>query len=176
MACLVRNMLYCSQGNSRVIVECPLFLYDKTETAYSQNKCILGYNEYRKFCGLQRARTFDDFKAEIRDERVLRMLQKIYRHPDDVDLFAGGISESSMAEGVIGPTFGCIIADTFSHARRGDRFWFERDHVGGFTPSEFIHITRTELKEIIIALIILLNFTLIRDRNLHESCYTCVMG
>ena len=59
-----------------------------------------------------------------------------FRHPDDIDLFAGGISESSVDGGVVGPTFACIIGDTFNHVRRGDRFWYERDHKAGFTPGQ----------------------------------------
>lgn len=46
-----------------------------------------------------------------------------YRHPNDVDLWSGGVSERPLAGSMLGPTFACIIATQFSYARRGDRFW-----------------------------------------------------
>ena len=53
---------------------------------------------------------------------------------DDIDLFAGGISEKSLPDGQVGPTFACIIGRTFQALRQGDRFWYENDNDAGFTP------------------------------------------
>jgi len=39
------------------------------------------YNEYRKFCGLTYAHTFDDFSREIKNATVRRKLQELYGHP-----------------------------------------------------------------------------------------------
>jgi hypothetical protein len=64
-----------------------------------------------------------------------------HRHPDDIDLWSGGISEYKLPGALIGPTFACIIARQFSNIRRGDRFWFENP---GF-PSSF---TLDQLREI----------------------------
>lgn len=47
-----------------------------------------------------------------------------YRHPHDVDLWSGGVSERPLPGSMLGPTFACIIATQFSYSRRGDRFWF----------------------------------------------------
>ena len=58
-------------------------------------------------------------------------------HVKDIDLFVGGISERSMEGGIVGPTFGCLIARQFRLLRNGDRFWFEGSE-GGFTAG--IHI------------------------------------
>lgn len=44
-------------------------------------------------------------------------------HPNDVDLWSGGVSERPLPGGMLGPTFACIIATQFSYSRRGDRFW-----------------------------------------------------
>ena len=49
-------------------------------------------------------------------------------------MFAGGISEASVPGGVVGPTFGCILADEFRVLKDGDRFWHENNNHVGFTP------------------------------------------
>ena len=45
------------------------------------------------------------------------------RHVDDIDLFAGAMSEAHIPGGMIGPTFACIIGKQFHNSRAGDRFW-----------------------------------------------------
>lgn len=49
----------------------------------------------------------------------------VFRHPADVDLWSGGVSERPLPGSMLGPTFACLIATQFSHSRRGDRFWYE---------------------------------------------------
>jgi hypothetical protein len=48
-----------------------------------------------------------------------------FRHVDDIDLYIGGISERSVSDGIVGPTFACIISHQFYDLRRGDRFFYE---------------------------------------------------
>lgn len=83
---------------------------------------IPGYNEYRAWCNLTRARDFDDLKREISFPLVER-LRRLYAHVDDIDLFPGGLAETPLMGGVIGPTFACIIGHQFRLLRRCDRFW-----------------------------------------------------
>ena len=47
------------------------------------------------------------------------------RHPDDVDFYVGGLSETPASGAVIGPTFACVIANQFKDLKRGDRFYYE---------------------------------------------------
>ena len=64
------------------------------------------------------------------------------RHVDDMDLFPGGVSEQSVPGAVVGPTFGCIIADQIQHLRRGDRFWYENSNKVGFTPGTKLRLPK----------------------------------
>lgn len=63
----------------------------------------------------------------------------LFRHPADVDLWSGGVSERPLPGSMLGPTFACIIATQFSYSRRGDRFWYELPN----QPSSFTLGKRT---------------------------------
>jgi hypothetical protein len=54
------------------------------------------------------------------DGVLLLRLQKIYKHPDDVDLFPGLLSETRLPGAVTGPTLSCLIGLQFSHIRQAD--------------------------------------------------------
>ncbi|BET01861.1 Animal haem peroxidase [Nesidiocoris tenuis] len=98
------------------------------------------YNDYREICGLKRARTFKDLEDTTKPE-LIQALAQVYAHVDDVDLFPGGMTESALPGGVVGPTFGCIISMQFSKIRKCDRFWYENDR-------EFTRFTLHQLAEI----------------------------
>ena len=38
-------------------------------------------------------------------------LRGVYDSVDDIDLYVGGVGETSVRGGVVGPTFACLIAD-----------------------------------------------------------------
>jgi len=64
--------------------------------------------------------------------------QQNYQHVEDIDLFSGGISELPLLDGIVGPTFACIIGIQFNHLKYGDRFYFEHEgQDGSFTSGEF---------------------------------------
>lgn len=44
---------------------------------------------------------------------------------DDIDLFTGGLAETSGHGAIVGPTLTCIIGKQFQNLKRGDRFFFE---------------------------------------------------
>ena len=48
--------------------------------------------------------SFDDLASEMSTEN-LGNLKAVYKNADDIDAFSGGLSETPVAGGVIGPTF-----------------------------------------------------------------------
>ena len=83
---------------------------------------IRPYNDYRALCNLKRATKWEDLSREIKPDLILR-LRQTYENVDDIDLFPGGLSETALHGGLVGPTFACIIAMQFRQLRKCDRFW-----------------------------------------------------
>ncbi len=81
------------------------------------------YNEYRKVCGLTPITSWAR-RPEQLNKAYWEKLQEVYDDPRDIDLYVGAIAEDTVPGGVIGPTFACIIAETFSRLKKGDRFFY----------------------------------------------------
>lgn len=104
------------------------------------------YPAWKKFCQ-------NRFKSDLPEELFtfsneltkIRFLQT-YGALDTVDLWVGGLAEEPIPGGVIGPTFACIFAITFSDLRNGDRFWYENDI---FTPEQLDQIKQTSLARVL---------------------------
>ncbi|XP_074027554.1 uncharacterized protein isoform X2 [Leptinotarsa decemlineata] len=110
---------------------------------------IPSYNNYRALCNLKRATSFEDLAREIPPEVITR-LKRLYATVDDIDLFPGAMSERPLQGGLIGPTFGCIIAIQFRQLRKCDRFWYENeDPVVRFTEAQLSEIRKTTLAKIL---------------------------
>lgn len=93
---------------------------------------VPSYNDFREFCGLPRARRWDDLAGAFTNNTLLRYSQT-YASVDDIDLWSGGISERPLAGSMVGPVFGCIMGEAFKNLKFGDRFWYEN----GEFPSSF---------------------------------------
>lgn len=84
--------------------------------------------------------------------QIAEKLMKVYRHPDDIDLWVGGLLEKSNHNGIVGRTFAQIIADQFSRLRRGDRYFYENPpHIN---PNAFNHNQLQEIRKITMARIL----------------------
>lgn len=105
-----------------------------------RDHALPGYNQYRKYCGLPTAKNFDDFLDYIPLE-MLKKLRKIYSSPHDVDLIIGGMLERPVEDGLLGPTFSCLISEQFARTRRTDRYFYD----SSFQPQPF---TAHQLAEI----------------------------
>jgi len=63
-------------------------------------------------------------------------LKSIYKDVDDIDLYVGGLLEiNQQNDGLLGPTFMCIIADNFLKVKYEDRYFYEAGH--GTNPYPF---------------------------------------
>ncbi|XP_014291722.1 peroxidase [Halyomorpha halys] len=110
---------------------------------------LASYNDYREFCGLPRAKHWEDFKDFINPENVQK-LSVLYQHPDDVDLVVGASVEAHIKDTLTGPTFLCIMTEQFYRTRVGDRFFYERgDHHGAFTPEQLREIRKSTVSRLL---------------------------
>lgn len=113
---------------------------------------VPGYNDWREWCGMSRARSFSDLEPLLMNSTA-HQYSKIYKHVDDIDLWSAGISERKMAGAAVGPTMACIIARQFMNMKRGDRFWYENPN----QPSSFTLAQLREIKKVTIAKILCTN-------------------
>ena len=75
---------------------------------------IPGYNAYRKACGLRALTSWRQRPTEV-DKEYWDKLKDVYESVHDIDLYVGGVGETSVRGGVVGPTFACLIADQVSN-------------------------------------------------------------
>lgn len=84
--------------------------------------------------------------------KVGEKLATVYQHPDDVDLWVGGLIEAARNGALVGPTFGDILADQFSKFRQGDRYFYEHspdNNPGAFTVEQLAEIKKTTIARLI---------------------------
>lgn len=90
------------------------------------------------------------FTANVVGPESAKRIGHAYRSVHDIDLFVGGIAERPVVGGLVGPTFACIIAQQFSNARRGDRFWYENGGFeSSFTPAQLHSLRRVSLAQVL---------------------------
>ena len=77
----------------------------------------------------------------------LRRVYGDYGYENGMDLWVGGLAETKLAGSSLGPTFACIIGQTFSNLRTGDRFYWEN-------PDMFTDAQRQTLRQMTIAKLI----------------------
>ncbi|XP_029047333.1 peroxidase-like isoform X2 [Osmia bicornis bicornis] len=107
-----------------------------------------GYNHYRKYCGLPAAKNFDDFLDYIPLE-MIKKLRDVYTHPNDVDLLIGGMAERPLEDGLLGPTFRCLIFEQFSRTHRTDRYFYDSAYQPyPFTPAQLAEIRNVTLARV----------------------------
>ncbi|XP_032403038.1 peroxidasin homolog isoform X2 [Xiphophorus hellerii] len=105
------------------------------------------YNDYRTFCNLTTAQTFDDLKNEIKNPDVREKLRRLYGTPLNVDLFPALMAEDLVPGSRLGPTLMCLLAMQFKRVRDGDRFWYENP--GVFTPAQLTQLKQASLARVV---------------------------
>ncbi|XP_064350307.1 thyroid peroxidase isoform X2 [Camelus dromedarius] len=106
-----------------------------------------GYNEWRKFCGLSTLQTQADLAAATANRSVADRILALYRHPDNIDIWLGGLAEKFLPGARTGPLFACIIGKQMKALRDGDRFWWENQAV--FTEAQRQELGRHSLARVI---------------------------
>jgi len=100
------------------------------------------YNEAREELGLPRVQSF----AEVTSDPDTRArLAAAYAHPDDIDLWVGGLAEDPVEGGHVGPVVRHILVNQFQALRDGDRFWYERV----LSSDEIREVEATRLSDVI---------------------------
>lgn len=89
-----------------------------------------GLNAARRSLGLRNHRLFANV---TRDRELAAKLQEVYQHPDQIDLWVGGLCEPDLPGSMVGATFQKILVDQFTRLRDGDRFYYE-----GAMPRELV--------------------------------------
>ena len=92
---------------------------------------IPNYGKWRELCNLPRVRSFHDLNRYMLPGTA-EAFEKLYKSPDDIDLFAAGISEKHVPGLKVGPTFECIFRIQFSRLRDGDRYFYRNRGVFSF--------------------------------------------
>lgn len=85
---------------------------------------IPGYINYRSACNLKPASSFADLADTVSADNIA-LLASVYEDVADIDLWVGGLAETPVNGGVVGPTFACMIAREFQNLKKGDRFYYE---------------------------------------------------
>lgn len=80
-----------------------------------------GYNEWRQFCGLSRLETRADLGAATANGSVADRILDLYGHPDNMDVWLGGLAESFLPGARTGPLFACLVGKQMKALRDGDR-------------------------------------------------------
>ena len=122
-----------------------------------------GYTQYQHFCSQDRLKRdgggennqpssspIKTFEELPHSDDIIEKFRQVYADAKDIDLFTGGISESPEDDGLVGPTFGCIIATQFERLRNCDRFWYEtNDERIGFTPKQLEQIKKITISSLV---------------------------
>lgn len=107
------------------------------------------YNTVRRAFGLGPVTNWTEINPELYALKpgIFRNLSDAYGgRIDNIDLYVGGMLESSPSEGRPGPLFRKIIKEQFERIRDSDRFWFENEAAGGvFSKSEIDEIRKIRL-------------------------------
>ncbi|KAM9708996.1 peroxidasin homolog isoform 2-T2 [Menidia menidia] len=105
------------------------------------------YNDFRTFCNLTSAQTFDDLRNEIKNPAVREKLQRLYGSPLNIDLFPALMAEDLVPGSRLGPTLMCVLAVQFKRLRDGDRFWYENP--GVFSPAQLTQLKQASLTRVL---------------------------
>ncbi|XP_073784112.1 thyroid peroxidase isoform X3 [Danio rerio] len=106
-----------------------------------------GYNAWRVFCGLDRVESRSDLLKLVGSDDLVEEIMDLYGHPDNVDVWLGGLLERPLSGARTGPLFSCLIGKQMKKLRDGDRFWWENP--GVFSPEQRHELQTHSLSRVI---------------------------
>ncbi|KAM6943998.1 eosinophil peroxidase-like [Lycodopsis pacificus] len=106
-----------------------------------------GYNKWRRLCGLTQPQNLEELAEVLNNTKMAGKLLDLYKTPDNIDVWLGGVAEPFVPGGRVGPLFACLIARQFQRIRQGDRLWWENN--GVFTEAQKKSLRETSLARII---------------------------
>ncbi|XP_072356644.1 thyroid peroxidase [Scyliorhinus torazame] len=106
-----------------------------------------GYNDWREFCELERLETKANLRKAISDLDLVEKIMDLYGHPNNIDIWLGGLAEDFLPGARIGPLFACLIGKQMKALREGDRFWWE--NTGVFTSAQRHELAQHSLSRVI---------------------------
>ncbi|CAH0746151.1 unnamed protein product [Diatraea saccharalis] len=105
------------------------------------------YTKFRQFCNMSEVESFEDLANEIPDKTVRGKLKRLYGSVHNIDVWVGGILETQVDGGKVGPLFKCLLLEQFQRLRDGDRFWYENPTM--FKQEQLNEIKKTNLARIL---------------------------
>lgn len=118
---------------------------------YKNINYFQGYVHFVKYCSGVTIKSFKDLNSVMAKANI-KKLEEIYDCVEDIDLYVGGLAEKPIKDGIIGPTFGCLIAEQFHNLKFGDRFYYEHcKQAGSFSVEQLDAIRKTTLAGIVCA-------------------------
>lgn len=81
-----------------------------------------GYNAWREFCGLGRLHTRAELRSAVANATLAGRILDLYGHPDNIDVWLGGLAEPLLPRARTGPLFACLIGRQMKALRDGDRW------------------------------------------------------
>jgi len=108
-----------------------------------------GFNKFRSLCNLPKLKNFNT-PIQGLDYKKFSILKYIYHTVEDIDLFTGGTLEAPVKDGVVGPTFACIIGQQFRRLKYGDRHFFTHTgQAGSLSSIEFDWASKRKLRDLL---------------------------
>ncbi|XP_066977827.1 peroxidase-like [Macrobrachium rosenbergii] len=108
-----------------------------------------GYTKWLAKCGFPNINKFEDL-SRVMSKNTIAALESVYKSVHDIDLYPGGISETHLEGGILGPTFTCLLTDQFKRMKSGDRFWYEeRGQAGSFTQDQMQQLHQVSLARVL---------------------------
>ena len=110
-----------------------------------RDHAIPPYRTWEKFC----VKKFQIWPSFARLETV-RQFKRLYGYDGflrGMDLWLAGLAEKHLDGSSVGPTFACLLAESFKVIRDGDRFWWEN-------PTVFMHEQRSALAKVTLSKVI----------------------